>query len=79
MVIEIKYVDNYPKHRGWTMFDIEYYSTYTIFYKFPPLNFLHIEDAWPAVNDDGDIIWTLNSDFMTVIPHKYVTKFEKKR
>ena len=39
--------------------EIEYYKTYTITYKFPPLKFVYIEDAWPSVNDDCavDDVW----------------------
>ena len=59
--------------------EIEYYKTYTITYKFPPLKFVYIEDAWPSVNDDGEVIWTLNRDFMTVIPDKYVIRKTLKR
>ena len=59
--------------------EIEYYKTYTIIYKFPPLKFVYVEDAWPAVNDDGEVIWTLNHDFMTIIPDKYVIRKTLKR
>lgn len=58
---------------------IEYYKTYTIFYKIPNRNDVYVNDAWASVNDNMEIIWTLNHDFMTVIPDKYVFKSIKKR
>lgn len=59
--------------------DIEYYKTYTIFYKFPPRDDVYVEDAWASRNDNMEVTWTLNHDFMTVIPDKYVFKRIKKR
>ena len=59
--------------------DIEYYKTYTIFYKFPPRDDIYVNDAWASVNDNMEVTWTLNHDFMTVIPDKYVIKKVKKR
>ena len=58
--------------------NIEYYKTYTIFYKFPTSNIVYVGDAWASVNDDMEVMWTLTHDDTTIIPNNYVFKINKK-
>ena len=47
------------------------YKDVFIHYAFPGEE-IQTEEAWLAVNDNGEFIWTLSKDDTTIIPDKYV-------
>ena len=47
------------------------YKDVFINYAFPGEE-MQVEEAWLAVNDNGEFIWTLSKDDTTIIPDKYV-------
>ena len=53
-----------------------YYKEVWIHYKYPGNNTTYIVKAWLSVNDQLDYIWTLSEDNTTIIPDKYVIKWE---
>lgn len=59
------------------MDDIIYYKNYLIAYKLPNNKNANYKRAWPACNDDGEIIWTLCEDNSTIIPNKYIIDYRK--
>ena len=53
-----------------------YYKEVWIYYKYPHNDTTYIVKAWLSVNDKLDYIWTLSEDNTTIIPDKYVIKWE---
>ena len=56
---------------------IKYYKTYLIEYKFPNDKYANYKRAWPACNDNGELIWTLCEDNCTIIENKYIIDYRK--
>lgn len=54
---------------------VEYYKRYQIVYKTPKTPFVFVEDAWPACNDSGQIIWTTCNDDTRIIPNEFVVNY----
>lgn len=46
---------------------IQLYKTYCITFKVPYNEHVYEENAWPAYNDEGKLVWTLCKDDTTVI------------
>lgn len=55
---------------------IQYYKTYRIKFKVPNNGYIYEEDAWPAINDYGKIVWTLCKDDVTVLPFDYIIDYK---
>lgn len=53
----------------------EYYKDVLIHYQLPSDSEEHIEEAWLAVNENNEYLWTLSND-NRVISNKFVTKWE---
>ena len=56
---------------------IEYYKTYLIAYKLPNNKYINYKRAWPACNDDCELIWTLCEDDCTIISNEYIIDYRK--
>lgn len=56
---------------------IEYYKTYLIAYKFPNDKYAKYTRAWPACNDNGEVIWTSSENNCTIIPNEYIINYKK--
>lgn len=57
---------------------IEYYKTYEIIYKISTkVGDITVSTlAWPACNDDGELIWTRCEDNFTIIPNEYIINYK---
>lgn len=53
----------------------EYYKDVLIYYQLPNDSEEHIEEAWLAVNENNEYLWTL-SDNEQIIPDEWVTHWE---
>lgn len=53
----------------------EYYKDVLIYYQLPNDSEEHIEEAWLAVNENNEYLWTLSKDDR-VISDKFVTRWE---
>ena len=53
----------------------EYYKDVLIYYQLPSDSEEHVEEAWLAVNENNEYLWTLSNDDR-VISDKFVTKWD---
>lgn len=53
----------------------EYYKDVLIHYQLPGNSEEHIEEAWLAVNENNEYLWTLSKDDQ-IISNKFVTRWE---